>query len=528
MTILATETQDMIPALCSRFTEATGWPLQFTPTEADNRERIEAELRQSPELCWIAEIEDGARPIGFLHLSYPEGSGDSRNLVPVCEMAGYIAQLLTRISTAVRHLESRTRELSTLVDVGLTARNPENLPDALSHLLGAAVQLTGYRSAAFFLLNPATNCLRLRAIYHFDADKLPPSPRELASSHPDVEALLKGPVSIHRQSAADDHWLPPEASSALCVAVQSAAVPIGTLWVYDRRAHVLVDQEAQLLKSIAAQIATILERVVLLRESETQHRLSCELRVASESHGVFPATVSENAGLEVAARCVSRHELGGDLCELFPLGDRQTSIALGDASGNSIPAALVMTAVRGGLRALPRSLESTDVHPAHIMERLNDALHDITGPSQFMSLFYGVYDAETRQLTYTNAGHPAPILIRGNETLPLESHGMLLGVIRDVSYEYSVLDLLPGDLLVIFSDGISEAMSRSHDLFRSEGIIAAIRSTPSRTAQDVLETIWRKAELHAEGSNELDDRTLLVIRVADSPLVQTTELHAKA
>ena len=512
MSILATETHDLIPAICQQFTEATGWPLQFQrgadPGPPQN------DVQQDSECCWSATVEDGAAPVGRLRLNIPAVDAETRNFVPVSELAGMLAELISRLTAATRRLESQTRDVSVLADAGLSTRNNTNLPDALSQLLSAAVQLTGFRSAAFFLLNPTTNRLKVRALHQLELDELPQAGRDLASSPPDLSALVNGPVSIQRQSATDDRWLPAGNNCALCVAVQSATVPIGTLWVFDRRTHLLVDQQAHLLKSIAGQIATVLERVVWQRESETQFRLATELRLASQTHsGSFPVNLATTAGLEVAVRYASRHELGGDLCELIPLSNSSTGIALGDASGNSIPAALVMSAVRGGLRAHPGNGGAREAHPARIMERLNDALHDITGPHQFMSLFYGIYDAPTRRFTYTNAGHPAPFLFRRGEVRSLDSHGLLLGVLRELVYDSSVLELEAGDILVLFSDGISEAMDAKQKLFGNEGIVAAVKTGPHLSAEEVLQGVWTRAEAHARGSKELDDRALLVLRV---------------
>jgi sigma-B regulation protein RsbU (phosphoserine phosphatase) len=123
-----------------------------------------------------------------------------------------------------------------------------------------------------------------------------------------------------------------------------------------------------------------------------------------------------------------------------------------------------------------------------------------------------VYDAATHKLSYTNAGHPSPILVRGGQTYPLDTHGLLLGILNDVCYDFSVLDCQPGDLLVLYSDGISEAMSHSQELFRLEGIIAALRSNAHGAVDELLQSIWTGVESHAAGSTTLDDRTLLILR----------------
>ena len=150
-----------------------------------------------------------------------------------------------------------------------------------------------------------------------------------------------------------------------------------------------------------------------------------------------------------------------------------------------------------------------------IVERINRALYSITPPHQFMSLLYGVIDAEARTFTYTNAGHPAPLFVRAAQIQTLKSHGMLLGVISDATYERSVLDLAAGDVLVAFSDGVSEAMNLGRRMFRSDGIASALQRHDAEPAATILQAIWSELETHLLGGGEPDDRTLLVVRMQE-------------
>jgi sigma-B regulation protein RsbU (phosphoserine phosphatase) len=193
----------------------------------------------------------------------------------------------------------------------------------------------------------------------------------------------------------------------------------------------------------------------------------------------------------------------------MPIDGDQIAIAIGDASGNSIPAAMIMSAVRGAVRTHAAGADGV----AYLMGRLNTALTEITRSHQFMSLCYGVYDAAKRTFLYSNAGHPMPLLVRGGKIHSLASHGLLLGVMRDVVYDTSLLQLQPDDLLVCFTDGISEARSRSQQMFRSEGIADAVLHCIPGTAEAVLASVWRRVESHMAGGEPGDDRTLLVLRV---------------
>jgi sigma-B regulation protein RsbU (phosphoserine phosphatase) len=518
MTIASTETDEWIQGICCRFSASTGWPLEYTHVESGESSEFESSLRNNEDCCWSCEVHDGHQRTGFLHIELPKNKNADRSFQAVCELAEIVSQLFNRILSATRSLETRTQEVSTLVDIGLSIPNEADLVDSLNQLLRAAVQLTGFRAAGFFLLDPSRNQLKLRAVHQLQRQQIPCPDRDLRNSPPDLEALTRGRVLLqHDGSSKISDWLPADTFTALCMAVQSDAGPIGTLWVFDRRRRTPSDRESHVLESIAAQIAAVLERIVMLKESATQHRLQQDLQVASESqtHDIL-SQLPDDVGFDAAAVCTNRYELGGDLCELIPLDSHRTVVVIGDASGDSVPAAIVMSAVRGAIWALTESHADDAIQTDRVMLRINRALHSITPAHQFMSLLYGVLDTNTNSFTYTNAGHPTPIFVHNRQVSTLQSHGMLIGVIPNAEYERSSLNLAAGDLLILFSDGVSEAMNHRRTMFRADGIIDAVKHQHQSSSQEALESIWSKLEAHRANGSEPDDRTLLVIKIPES------------
>jgi len=508
----ARETCDWIEGICRRFSEATGWPLVYLPLGHDSEDNAPPGL----ECCWSSEISDGDQPTGLLEILPPEDVVDERSFAAVRDLAELLSDLIGRCQSTARSLRSQTAEISTLVDMGLSIPGDTDLRSALSTLMDAAIRLTGFRSAAFFLLNPTTSDLNLRTVHKLSTSDVPQPRRLLSETPPDLSALISGHVMLSRGSGQTDRdWMPADCATGICMPVQSASGPLGTLWVFDRRDRTPTDRELHVLQSITAQTASVLERAVLLRERECQRRLQRDLQVASDSQTVGTLNIPfANRGFESAGICTSRHELGGDLCELVPIDDKRSVVAVGDASGDSVPAAMVMSAVRGSLRTLTAGVPREVVQTEQVMRRINQTLYRITPPHQFMSLLYGILDTSRMTFTYTNAGHPLPILLRGAKSILLESHGLLLGVMDETTYSHSVVRLCPDDLLVLFSDGITEAMSRGHKMFRWDGILEAVRECAPKPTRDILETVWSKLEQHSQGGSEPDDRTLLVIKLA--------------
>jgi sigma-B regulation protein RsbU (phosphoserine phosphatase) len=519
---LARQTQDSYQSLCDRFRAATGWSLRFIRLQSQTADEIETELVERGEYSLWQRVDDGRKCIGLLVVDLPDvatpfgseptsGSYDS-----VLGLTESIASLMSRQAQAERALLEKRKTSTTVSHVGCSLRPGMGLGENVRELLAAAVRLSGYQSASFYTLNPSTDRLKLRFVHGIQAHNLPMGQRELASSWLDLEALSRGYSFIERKSQSDDQWLPRDAKSGLAFGVQSDLIPLGTLWIYDSRPRSFPDHELKLLQDVANQLALALERAVLLDENESQHRVQTELRLVSEqlNQASRPALPS-SCGMDATYRCESRHEISGDLCELLSLSGTTTAIAVGDASGNSIPAALVANAVKGALRSMSCPSEDQRSPPARVMQRLNKALDSIVGDYQFMSLFYGVYDATLRRLSYCSAGHPAPILLRDGHASMLHADGFLLGILDEVEYECVELELQPQDLLIVYTDGVSETHGPTDRLFGEGGIVKAIQSARLNSIEEIRDAIWDQAEAFGShsGKTKADDRSLMVIRI---------------
>ena len=523
MTTLAVETHDLMSELCRHFGQVSGWDMHFTPAKR-SPEEIRQELENRAGCCWISEISDGCRVAGFLHLETPDdapgryatlGQESPRgDFVEATMLAEVLARFLDRLAQTTTQLKQRNHDVATLLELGLAAPGQDNLAFGLTQLLQAAAHLTGSWSAAFFLLDPATERLRLRAVYRLSRDDVPLPFRELRSGSLDLAALADQPVIVTAAAAGGHPLLPSTIKSAMCAAVQSETAPFGVLWVYDRRGKEYTQRDIHVLQSIAAQVAAVLERSALLRGSEASDRIHRDLQAASDTQPDSTLhDLPHDSRYELAGRCTSRYELGGDLCEAFALSGDRTAIFVGDASGNSIPAAMIMSAVRGAIRTQAIDEPTmTESGATELVSRLNRALCGITCSHQFMSLCYGIFDAAKRTFAYSNAGHPVPLLIRNGQIHMLESHGLLLGVVPDAQYQSGVVQLSPGDLLLLYSDGITEALSSTHELFKWEGIYDTARELRHESAAKVLDAIWNRVEKHQGGAGG-DDRTLLVLKV---------------
>lgn len=508
----------LIESVCARFGEASGWPLRFVSAFLrDENGQEQADEHPSLE-TWRRELSLEAQPVGWLTLA----DGDdppSRNVevdrARAEELAEMTATLVEQTLAARRAAFANEFGLEALAKLGSELPADGDLDPGLDRLATLVRQLTGYRAIAFFLFTGDLSGLLLRDGRYVGVQDVPRPHRPVSEPAPDFAALVNGPVVFRRGSEGDgDRWLPEEMNSAVCLPVPTADGPIGTLWVYDRRMRKPDDRDLHVLSSVAAQIGGLLERAVLVRQSEDGKKLDRELSEASENEPPPGARVLGGPDEDyTAAICTTAAGyIGGDLCEVLPLDGRRTLVAIGDACGHGVPAAMVMATARGILHSVVRGHRGDIRRTDELVAKINESLCVLTKAHQFMSLLVGVYDGPSRTLTYTNAGHPCPLHVVGGEVRGLDSHGMLPGVTEDAGYERSSVKLASTDLLIVFSDGVTEAMSRERRQFRSSGIVDAIAAAGSKEPEEVLMSIWRRMESHLEGGRGDDDRTLMVFR----------------
>jgi phosphoserine phosphatase RsbU/P len=207
-------------------------------------------------------------------------------------------------------------------------------------------------------------------------------------------------------------------------------------------------------------------------------------------------------------------EVGGDLYDVFPIGGGRVCIALGDVSGKGIPAALLMATLRAFLRGQTMQRQ-TDL--TAVMANLNKLVFDSSTSNRYATFFYGEFDAVSRVLQYVNGGHNPPMLFRrldDSEVVRLDVGGPVIGLIEDCFYQQGSITLEPGDVLVAYTDGVSEAMNDADDEWGEDRLKDAIRPSRSAPARDLIDRIMKSADAFVAGAPQHDDMTLVVLRMA--------------
>jgi len=216
-------------------------------------------------------------------------------------------------------------------------------------------------------------------------------------------------------------------------------------------------------------------------------------------------------GLEYAGYCRPALGVGGDYYDFVKVGE-QLGIAVGDVSGKGIPAALLMASLQASLRA---QAISTPTDLATLMSRLNALIYEASPANRYATFFYGQYDPATRGLSYVNAGHNAPMVFRreGSELLRVDGGGPVIGLLPSAEYRQCGLGLQPGDVLVGYTDGISEAMNPEDEEWGEDRLADAVRACLGLHPKDVVHRVLAAADAFARGAKQHDDMTLVVVRV---------------
>lgn len=282
------------------------------------------------------------------------------------------------------------------------------------------------------------------------------------------------------------------------------------------------DQLAALGVSFNTMTANLERLIVVAKEKE---RLQSELEIAREVQGqLFPKNVPDLRTLQLTGVCRPARMVSGDYYDFIHLSDSTLAFAIGDVAGKGISAALLMAAIQSTMRTqlsagLPAAAAAgngggvrTQHSAAHLVSQLNTQLYNTTSPEKYATFYFGMYDDQTSTLTYTNAGHLPPVLVRGGEPRLLEVTGTVVGAFPFAVYEEQKIRLDGGDVLVAYTDGIVEPENEYGEMFGDQRLIDLLVKHASASNDEIIAHVM-EAVREWTGAGELqDDMTMLVAR----------------
>lgn len=272
------------------------------------------------------------------------------------------------------------------------------------------------------------------------------------------------------------------------------------------------ERDLQLLTMFASLLASAIDHTLLYRNAVRQRQVESELQLARRVvESLLPRSFPQVAGFDIYGMTIPVREVGGDYFDFIDSVTDRLGVIMADVSGKGLAAALIMVTFRAYMHATIINEFAMRV----VMSRVNKLLHHSTDGDRFITTFYGLIDPETRRLLYIIAGHNPPMLLRADGTNRLlENRGFPLGVFDNSHYSESVIDFQSGDILVLYTDGVTEARDARDENFGTERLEEEVRKASDRSAREICELVTTAVrEYSSEVGGPEDDLTISIIKV---------------
>ena len=378
-----------------------------------------------------------------------------------------------------------------------------------------ARDLVGADRCSLWLVDDLTKELMTRVAHGLGMIRIPAGSGIVGACIRESQTILVNDTStdprFHRRVDDNTGY---QTNSVLCVPLCADGNTIGAIQLLNKKGG-FTEVDAELLRFTALYSASAIQSERLRQAAEEARLLRHELDLAREvQRGLLPQHSTPVNGIEYAGYCRPATSVGGDYYDFLELGGDLFSFTLGDVSGKGIPAAVLMASIQ----TLLRSILMRDPLPvARVMGALNDTVYCCSTADRYTTLFCGVLNAQRSQLTYVNAGHLPPMILRAgiNGNIDRPGKGWLpIGVIPSTTYPEATVDLAPGDLIVCFSDGISEATNKDGDMWEGGEIEAVLAQHRNEPVEAVIEALVKAVDDYSAGiDSQFDDMTVVAIRI---------------
>jgi sigma-B regulation protein RsbU (phosphoserine phosphatase) len=268
--------------------------------------------------------------------------------------------------------------------------------------------------------------------------------------------------------------------------------------------------DLEFLSTIVSQAIISLENARLFKETLEKERIEQELQVAKTiQKKLFPKEILQIKGYDTWGLNISSKEVGGDYFDVIPLSKNRIAFAIGDVSGKSVPASLIMANLQAGLRMII----DEDLELNQIVGKLNQLIYHNTDLDKYITFFIGILESRTNRFRYVNAGHNPPLYLKQkNQFELLDQGGIILGMMPDYEYQTGILTFSPGDLLVCYTDGVNEALNLEEEEFGEERLKEIISQNMTRKTSQIAGIIVEDIKQFCDGAPQYDDITLLLTK----------------
>jgi len=410
----------------------------------------------------------------------------------------------------VRRLTEQVRERELLLDAARAVSSSLDLDEVMATLLTTLEKVVPYDAVGVYLLDRKT-----RAMIDVEHRGYPENVAGMLSEQPGRG--ITGWVAKNQESVnvgdvhADSRYLEvrPSTRSEVAVPLVRADDVLGVITLESDDPDAYSDHQVELLEIFAEHVASAITNARLHEQQRARARLDYEIELAREiQQSALPAQQFDGDGFEAAGVNVASDVVGGDYFDYFLRSDGQLGLALVDVSGHGLSAALLMQAVRSAIRLTVDSTRS----PAVLLQRIARLLYESTPMNKFVAMVLARLDPSTGKLVFANGGHIPPLRIGADDSEALPSTGFILGAFPDSKYKRREVQLARGDLLVFYTDGLTELRNRAGEEFGVERLTELVRERREQPLQEIIDTVRRRARAFRAGGDREDDITLMLVR----------------
>lgn len=411
------------------------------------------------------------------------------------------------LEEAVRALE----EAKSLHEVGIALSGSLELNELLDKILDNLKRVVEYEIAIIYLVDPGDGTINQIATRGLEATVLERLHLKMGQGICGRVAQTGDGVIVSDVGTDPDYIaLRSQTRSEMAAPVKIDNNVIGVFNVESDTPDAYTKHDLELMDGFASLAAVSIERAKMHRERLVARQLEDELAIARRIQMTFlPPGDPEIPGFDVAGINIPSTAVGGDYYDFIPIVKNQFGIAIGDVSGKGIPASLIMAAFRASLKAEIRNNFAIRA----ILNKVNNLLYESIERDRFVTAVYGVLDSKNKIFTFSNAGHNPPILRRtSGEVVYLKEGGVALGAIQNSIYEERPISLARGDILLFYTDGVTEVIDEDGNEFDVERLLHSLDRSGHLTAREIIDRIVGQTKEFGSMKRETDDLTMIVIK----------------
>ncbi|MHC4984911.1 MAG: PP2C family protein-serine/threonine phosphatase [Planctomycetota bacterium] len=401
----------------------------------------------------------------------------------IADFLKLMAAMLSSLCTRDKTLRLRVDELSTLYRLTAEFTGQQDLQSVLDTVTDTVVKLLRVKACTIRLLSEDRRHLLIKSASNVKDRHLIKGPIPVERSQIDHQVITTSKILYVPDLEKDSRVLFPEGAraeglaSALCVPLVYKGRSLGVIRVYTAQRYEFDRYEHALMFAVAAQAAAAIVNAELQERAIQAANVKRHLRLAGDvQRRMFPHHKPDVPGMDLTALYRPAFELNGDFFDFITLGEDKLAIVVCDVVGKGVRASLLMASIRAAIRAHAAHVEGL----AAILDRVNDDLCAVTDTSDFATLFFAEIDHRQHRLTYVNAGHPPTIMIRDDGVTDLSPTGGVLGVSPEMSWQEEHVDLRTGDIMLAYTDGVTEALNFQDEAFGRPRLEEAIQEAVAR------------------------------------------------